>query len=115
MLLVVIDGVGGRQHFRGGCLVFTGVEVAVEAREIAAGNFQAQAVAGEKDVASGPEVHRNVIDFARLGQFRPLNGIAITQAENALGQVLRESVGPEIHELRGEVGVFRGSASEEIE
>src|SRR5258707_6379326 len=115
VVFVVIDGVGGGQHFCGGCLVFAGVEVAVEARKIAAGNFHAQAVAGEKDVAGGPEVYCDVVYFARLSQLRPLDRIAIAQAENAFGQVLRESVGPEIHKLRGEIGVFRGSAGEEIE
>ena len=41
------------------------VEVAGEPREVAAGYGQADAVAGEEHVMSGPEFHRKVVDLTR--------------------------------------------------
>ena len=40
MRLVVINHVRGFDHARGTGLLFAGIQVAVEARKIAAGNFQ---------------------------------------------------------------------------
>jgi hypothetical protein len=54
VVCVVEDGVGGRDPLLGSGGGFPGVQVAVEAGEIAAGDFQADAVAGAEDVARGP-------------------------------------------------------------
>ena len=51
MRAVVEDGVGGLHECRVGACVLAGVQVAVEAGEIAAAHFQADAVALEEDVA----------------------------------------------------------------
>ena len=61
---VVVDGVGGLDEVGacGGGL--TGVQVAVEAREVAAGDFEADDVALEEDVAGGPEVDFVFVDLA---------------------------------------------------
>ena len=45
--------------------VFARVEIAIEAREIAAGDLQQQRMAAKKDVARGPEVDGNFINLSR--------------------------------------------------
>jgi len=89
----VEDGVGGFHHFGGGGGVFAGVEVAVEAGEVAAADFEADFVALEEDVAGGPHVDLVLVDFAggdELG--RGLGGFAILGAEDAFRHVAREAV-----------------------
>lgn len=54
MLTVVQDRVSGRDKVAAGRLIPTGVQIAIEAREIAAGNFQAQDVALLEDIAGSP-------------------------------------------------------------
>ena len=42
-------------------------------------------------------------------------GFAIAGAENALGEVLREAVGPYVDQLGGEVGIDGGGFGVEVE
>lgn len=58
MGLVVKDGVRGGNPFRGVRRQFSSVEVAVEAGEVAAGDFEPQAVPRAKNIARGPQVDR---------------------------------------------------------
>src|SRR6266849_6083212 len=60
MRLVMINDIRRFDHARGAGLLFAGVQVAVEAREIAAGNFEPQLVAREENIARGPQVHGDV-------------------------------------------------------
>jgi hypothetical protein len=63
---VVVDGIGGFDEGGVSRRGFAGVEVAVEAREVTAGYFEANDVAFEEDVAGGPEIDLILVDFARL-------------------------------------------------
>ena len=113
---VVVDGVGGFDEggvSRGG---FAGVEVAVEAREVAAGYFEANDVAFEEDVAGGPEVDFVFVDFAWLEEFCwACGGFAIAGAQDSLGEILHVAIGPDVDEFCGEVGVDGGGGGVEIE
>jgi len=99
MVFVVVNGVGGFDELRIGGGGFAGVEVAVEAREVARRDFEANAVAFEEDVAGGPEVDFVFVDLAGLDEFGFAAGFAIAGAENSFGEVLRVPVGPDIDEL----------------
>src|SRR5438552_10658947 len=79
MRLVVINHVRGFDHSRRAGLLFSRVQVAVEAREVAAGNLQPQFVPCEKHIARRPQIHRNVIRLTRVRQFRLLLRIPVTQ------------------------------------
>ena len=94
---IVKDGVG--RLYEGGIRAsgLTRIQVAVEAREVAAADFQADAVALEEDIARGPHVDFVLVDLA--GNDGPgLGGrFAITGAENPFGKILREAIGPYIN------------------
>ena len=47
-----------------------GVAVAVKAREVAAGNFQADAVARQEHIRRGPQVESDLVDSFWFEQFR---------------------------------------------
>src|SRR5947209_20041101 len=63
--LVMEDRLPGRLPARAGGLVLARVQVAVEAREIAGGDLEADAMAGQEDVAGGPEVDGEARHLAR--------------------------------------------------
>ena len=60
MLCVVQNRVGGGDKVSRKFDVFAGIEIAIETREIAAGNLQAQRMAAQKDVAGRPEIDGNL-------------------------------------------------------
>jgi hypothetical protein len=93
---------------------FPGIEIAIEAREITAGNLQAQRVPVEKDVARGPEIDGDFIDLPGVYQSGVLGGSMVAHAQDTFGEVLREPVGRDIDQLRGEVGIYRRGFDEEI-
>jgi len=62
---IVKDGVGGASPLGGSGRGFARVQIAIETREIAAGNFQADAMACAKNVAGGPEIDSEGVDLAR--------------------------------------------------
>src|SRR6266481_5237341 len=110
MRLVMINDIRRFDHARGAGLLFAGVQVAIEAREIAAGNFQPQLVAGEENIARGPQVHGDVIRLARIRQLRFFLRIAVAQPQNSARQILRKSIRPNVHEHPREVRVYRRAA-----
>jgi hypothetical protein len=65
------------------------VEVAIEAREVAAGDVDANFVSGLEDVARRPQINRVFVDLARLDRFRAFGRIAVTRANDAVGQKTR--------------------------
>jgi len=98
----------------GGC-VFAGVEVAIEAREVAAAYFQADAVPFEKHIAGVPHVDFELVDLARSHEFgRAFGRFAKFGAENAFGHIARETVRAYIDELGGEVSVYSRRFREQI-
>ena len=52
--------------------VLTRIEIAIEAREIAAGDFQSYRVAAQKHVASCPKIYRYLVNLARIHEARVL-------------------------------------------
>jgi len=54
MLAVVQDGLRGGKHFDIGAEWLSTVRIAVEAREVAAGHFEPDAVAALKEIARHP-------------------------------------------------------------
>ena len=63
-LLIVVHGLVGSLHLDVGTQHLAGVQVAVEAREVAARYLQPDAVPCPKYVAGHPQVNRQLIDLA---------------------------------------------------
>ena len=61
-----------------------------------------------ENVARRPQVDRELVGLARSHHLRLLARIAVPSTDDSLGKVLREPVGPNVHQLRGEVGVGGG-------
>src|SRR5271157_2227874 len=103
MRRVVQDGVVGRSPLGGSGGGFAGVQIAIEAWEIAAGKFQSNAMPRAKHVAGGPQIDGERIDLAGYQQRRSFLRFAILCPKNPFGNVERGTVGKYIHEFRGEV------------
>ena len=70
VLGIVVDGLLGDVKFGIGARIAAGVQVAIEAGEVAAGNFQTDAMAGFEKVAGLPQLETVFVDSARLDEFR---------------------------------------------
>ncbi len=68
-----------------------------------------------EDVAGGPEIDGQFVDLAGSDERRMLLRFAVAGAQNSFGEVLREAVGPDIDEFRGEIGVGCGRFGEEFD
>ena len=79
----MVDDVGGFHHARGAGLFLSGIEVAIETREIAAGDFEPEFVSREENVASGPKIDGDVINLAGIRELWFFLRIAIAQAQDA--------------------------------
>ena len=82
------------------------IEIVIEAGEIAAGNFQAQRMAAEKNIARAPEIDADFVDLSRVHECSVLGGGTVTDSQDALREILREAVGRNVDQLRGEVRVY---------
>ena len=82
-----------------------GIEVTIEAREVARADFEPDAVTGQKDIAGCPKINREQIRLAGLHQLRCARGLPIARANDAIEEILRIAVGMHIHQLGGEVGI----------
>ena len=105
---VVEDGVGGADEIFAGGLVGSGVEVAVEAGEVAAADLKADDVTLLKSVGGGPEVYGDFVDLVGIDEVGLFVGVAITHAEDSVGEIFGEAVGSDVNEHGGEVGVDGG-------
>src|SRR5215468_3035568 len=94
MIRVVIDRLFRLDHLGRAERRFARVEVTIEAREVAAGDVDANLVSGLEDVASRPQVNRVFVDLARLDGLRAFGRIAITRANDAVGQKTRVTRSP---------------------
>ena len=70
-------------------IIPAGVQVAVKAREIAAGDFKADAVAREKVIAGCVQVDSQGVYFSGFHPDFSLEALAITRAQDAVLQVER--------------------------
>ena len=69
----------------------------------------------QENVAGGPEIQDQVVDLSGLCGFGALHRVPEAQPKNTLGQVLRETIRPDIQKLRGEICIFLGSGSEKVQ
>ena len=114
MFRIVIDDIRGGPEWLLRVYVFaglqiaiaSGVQVAVEARKVAAGNLQAQRVSFFEDIAGRPDVNVEFVYLPGRKQRRRLLRIAIAGAQNSFGQILREAVGPDVNQLGGKIRVY---------
>ena len=105
MFRIVVNRVNGRHRSPRRRLIFTSVHVAVEARKIAARDFETQTVAGAKYIARRPQVDDEPVDLAGVHENWARLRIAIARPNDSFGQIFREAVGPDVHEFAGEIGV----------
>jgi len=105
MLRVVENCVGGSDKGARELNFFARIEIAIEAREIAAGNLKAQRMTAEKHVARGPKIDGDLVDLSGVDQSSMLGGGTVAHAKDAFSKILREPIGRDIDELRGEVGI----------
>ena len=82
-----------------------GIRVAVKAREVAAGNFHADAMAREKNIAGHARVDRHAVVFAGFISFGFSSDSRYRTAQYAVGEVARVAVRKHVHQLGGEIGV----------
>jgi len=88
-------------------VVAPGVEVAVEAREVTAGNFEPQPVAREEVIAEIDRLEGHFVYFSRLHPNRRLVvAIAVTHTLNVLNQIEGSAVGINVVHAEREIGVF---------
>src|SRR5215218_10919642 len=108
MLPIVEDRLQRRQHLRVRAELVPGVEVAVEAREVATAHLQTDAMPPAEEIAGRPEIDR-VFEWLtgcdRSGSVGPL---AVASADDAVAEITRGAVRIDIDQLAGEIGVRRG-------
>ena len=85
MLAVVVNSVRRFNPPRPTFRILGSVEISIEAGEVAAGNLQAQAMSGKKDIAGGPDFDSELIDIARLHEFGFLLGVAVARPQDSIG------------------------------
>src|SRR5258708_7421057 len=81
--------------------------IAVEAREVAAGNLQPYAMALEEHVAADPGVDRYLVGLSRRGRRGLFERVAIAQPQDAVAEVARGAIRKYIHQFRREIGIRR--------
>ena len=59
----------------------------------------------EEHVAGDAGIHRDPVELAGVGQFRFVEGVAVAQPQDAVGEVAGISIGGDIDELGGEIGI----------
>ena len=95
-----------RHEIRAIARAFSRVQIAIEAREVAAGNFEPDPMPLQKHIAGRPEIDLVLVDLTRRNRFRFSDrGFAEACAQNPLRQILRESIRPHIDELGGKVRI----------
>src|SRR5437660_2018181 len=101
------DGLLGDHRRIVGAEGSAGVEVAIPAREVAAGNIQADAMPDLENVAGRPQVDLILVRLARLDQrwSFSLREIAVARPDDAVGQILRETIGMDIDQPSYEIGI----------
>src|SRR5579862_341122 len=105
MLRVVINLLAGLHHARRRLNRLPGIQVAIEARKVAAGDIQADAMAGLEHVAGGPQIDVVADDFAWRDWLGSLSRVAIAGAHDAVGEETRVSGGIDIRQQRSEIRI----------
>src|SRR5262245_816544 len=88
-------------------IVTAGIQVAVEARKVAARNLYANAVARRKVIACDLQINLHFVDFTRLHPYFPDKSFTMSGSQDSLLHVVGDTVRVNIHELDRKVGVPR--------
>jgi len=105
MVGVVDDGLLGDAHLSRGSESRPGVGVAIELREMAARDLDADTVPSEERHRRPHHVDLESIDLAPRERRRRGDALPIARAHDAFGHVVAGPVGMHVHELGHEVGV----------
>jgi len=97
-----------------GCRGVAGVGVPVPAREVAAGDFQPDGMAGPEDRRGAPGEDAEWIDFAGLEEDGVFPGLPVLGPEYAGGEVDSATAGVHVNEPGGEVRVRDIGGDEEL-
>src|SRR5215212_3834453 len=114
MLSIVADRLHGRLHLGVRAEFVTGVEVAIEAWEVATAHLQTDAVPLAEEVAGRPEVDLVFVDLT--GRDRPgsVGPLSVAGADDAVGEVARVTVRVDVDQLAREIGIRRGGRRPEV-
>src|SRR5215207_9530974 len=115
MLPIMEDRLQRRQHLRVRAELMTGVEVAVEAREVAAAHLQTDAMPPAEEIAGRPEVDGVFEWLTRRNRSGSVGALAVAGADDAVGEITRGAVWIDINQLPREIGVRRGGRRPEVE
>src|SRR5262245_54113150 len=99
MLVVVEDSLHGRLHLRVDAKLVASVEVAVEAREVAAADFERDAVPAAKEIAGRPEIDRVFGRLAGRDRAHLVGAGSVASANDAVREVTGGSVRIDVDEL----------------
>jgi hypothetical protein len=91
------------------------VEVAIKAWEVAAGEFEPEAVTGAEDIARSPKVDGEQISLSGNEEIRQSLGIPVASAQDALCDIDGRTIWCNVEEFSGEVGVHRRGCGEQFE
>ena len=117
MIGIMQDGLVGGDQFAVLAKSMAGVGIAVPAREVAASDVQANAMALLEDVAGGPQVDDVFVGFARLNQRGrgALREIAVAGANDAIVKILGVAIGIDIDEASDKIGIRRAGGGPEMD
>src|SRR5215204_238866 len=114
MLSIVEDGLHRWLHLRVRAELVTGVEVAIEAWEVAAAHLQTNAVPFAEEIAGRPEVDLVFVDLTWRDRSRNVGPLAVAGADDAVSEVARVAIRVNIDQLPREVGIRRGGRRPEV-
>src|SRR5439155_12610203 len=84
-----------------------GVEVPVEAREVARADLKPDAVTWEENVTRRPQIDGEQIRFSRLHQLWRARRLPVAGPDNAIEEILGVAVRMHVHQFCREVGINR--------
>ena len=103
MLAIVVDGLAGLQHTHGTHCHFPCIQVAIETREVAAGDIYSNLMSFLKQITGCPKIDRVFGDFSRCEQLGFSSRVPITSPNNAVRQVASVTTRLDVSQPGGEV------------
>ena len=91
----------------------SGVKIPIKSREIAAGDFQAKHMPPQENIACGPEIKRDLVYLAWIGQSGVFPGLPVAHAENPFRDIHREAIRRDIDKFASEIRVHSRGLGEE--
>ena len=113
---VVPDGLPGDLHRGAGVRILAGIQVPIPEREIAAGDFQADGMAFQKDVAGNLKIKRVLQHCAGLDQLwvRAIP-VAVPRPDDAFRDVDGAAIGINVHEPPDKIRVARARCRPQLQ